>query len=148
MKSKFKILFLLLISLLVIFSVFLIVKKSNEFNVYKINLYSDDFELENYQIIKTKSSYYVPDTYSIKALHDYKLISDVSFSVKHKNEYLTTSNFNFPNKNIIYSQTESINNNYAINDNDELIFSFKYKKNNESKEIIHSVKLKQYRKNY
>lgn len=148
MKAKFKISALLLISLLFIFSAIFIVKKSNEFKVYQINLYSDDFELENYQIIKTTSSYYIPDTYSIKALNDYKLISDVSFSVKHKNEYLTTSNFNFPNENIIYSKTESINNNYSINDNNELIFTFKYKKNDELKEITHSVKLNQYKKNY
>ena len=134
MKAKFKISALLLISLLFIFSAIFIVKKSNEFKVY--------------QIIKTTSSYYIPDTYSIKALNDYKLISDVSFSVKHKNEYLTTSNFNFPNENIIYSKTESINNNYSINDNNELIFTFKYKKNDELKEITHSVKLNQYKKNY
>ena len=148
MKSKLKISILVLIVILVTFSMFFIIKKSTQFKVYKIDLYSDDFELENYQIIKTTSSYYIPDTYSIKALYDYKLISDVSFSVKHKNEYLTTSNFNFPNENIIYSKTGSINNSYAINDNDELIFLFKYKKDNQIKEIVHSIKLKQYKKDY
>lgn len=145
---KLKLLLLPLIILVVVFCSFFIAKKNTNFDIYKIDLYSDDFELENYQIIKSGNSYYIPDTYSIKGLGDYKLLSDVSFSVKHKNEYLTTTSFNFPNENIVYSNSVSLNNKYTINNNDELIFTFKYKKNNELKEIFHTVKLEKYKQTY
>lgn len=148
MKSTIKKFLFPLVILLVAFSSFFISKKNVNFDIYKINIYSDDFELENYQIIKSGNSYYIPDTYSIKALGDYKLFSDISFSAKHKDEYLTTSSFNLPNKNIIYPDGVSLNNNYTINKNDKVTFTFKYKKNNEIKEIFHTVKLDNYKQIY